>query len=170
MLQSSMPRGLGFVAPFYSDLPPWKHLSSSNFGHYAAMDAVQTWRCMAGIARDLRAQGQWDIFLRHMVQLDARVLHPMEEIGLRLDPTLLSEFDTELATRSEQILTEIQTLVPDNLRPLTGGWKNRPEGFPGSEVLAQTVRKMVQCCDTCGATDVTTRHKCPGAPAGKEIR
>lgn len=169
VLQSSLPRGLGFVAPYYSDLPPWKHLSQTNMGHYAAMDAVQTLRCMFGIAKDLKKIGQWDIFLRHVVQLDSRVLHPMEEIGLRLDPERLKLFDTELEASSKQAVTDIQAMVPSHLRPLTGCWKNAPEGYPGSEVIAQQVKKIVQCCDTCGAEDVTTRHKCPGAPQAKEI-
>jgi len=159
-LQSSMPRGLGFVSPFYSDLPPWKHLSQSNFGHYSAMDAVQTIRCMFGIAKDLKAQGQWDTFVRHCIQLDSRVLHPMEQVGLRLDPDRLTSFHAELETRSTQLLSDIQALVPSHLRPLSGGWKNLPTGFPGSEVLAQTVKKLVTCCDDCGAVDVTSRHKC----------
>lgn len=168
MLQSSMPRGLGFASAFYSDLPPWKHLSQSNFGHYAAMDAVQTLRCMFGIAKDLRTANQWDIFLRHMVELDQKVLHPMEEIGLRLDPEKLRTFDTELGLKSDAILADIQASVPGHLRPLTGGWKNAPEGYPGSEVIAQTVKKLVHCCEDCGAEDVTTRHKCPAAPKAKE--
>lgn len=168
-LQSSLPRGLGFVAPFYSDLPPWKHLSSTNMGHYAAMDAVQTLRCMFGIAKDLKQQGQWDTFLRHCVQLDSRVLHPMEEVGLRLDPERLTTFHSELETRSAQLLTRIQSLVPPHLRPLSGGWKNAPEGYPGSEVVAQTVKKIVTCCDDCGAIDVTTRHKCDKQLKLKEI-
>ena len=170
VLQSSLPRGLGFVAPYYSDLPPWKHLSQSNIGHYAAMDAVQTIRIMFGITRDLKKMGQWDTFLRHVVQLDSKVLLPMEAIGLKLDPQRLKLFDTELEASSAQILAEIQALVPNHLRPLTGGWKTSPGGYAGSEVVAQKVKKIVQCCDTCGAEDVTTRHKCPGAPHAKEIR
>lgn len=168
MLQSAMPRGLGFASAFYSDLPPWKHLSQSNFGHYAAMDAVQTIRCMFGIAKDLRDQGQWDTFLRHMVELDQKVLHPMEEIGLLLNPERLNLFHTELETRSAEILADIQTTIPNHLRPLTGGWKTYPDGHDSKDVVVQTVSKLVQCCDTCGAVDVTTRHKCPAAPTGQK--
>lgn len=168
MLQSSLPRGLGFVAPFYSDLPPWKHLSSTNMGHYAAMDAVQTLRCMFGIAKDLKDAGQWRVFLRHVVELDSRVLHPMEEIGLLLDPAKLRTFEQELEARSAQLLSEIQGLVPSHMRPLSGGWKSPPEGVPGSDVVVQQVRKLVQCCELCGAVDVTTRHRCPKAPKARK--
>lgn len=162
MLQSAMPRGLGFVAPFYSDLPPWKHLSSTNMGHYAAMDGVQTIRCMFGIAKDLKAAGLWQTYLRHVVALDQRVLHPMEEIGLLLDPARLTTFHIELEAKSTEILQDIQRSIPESMRPLTGGWKNPPAGHTG--VVAKKVKKLVNCCTDCGEEDVTQRHKCKRKP------
>lgn len=160
MLQSAMPRGLGFVSPYYSDLPPWKHLSQTNMGHYAAMDAVQTLRCMFGIAKDLKAADLWNTFVRHVVELDQRVLHPMEEIGLRLDPSRLSAFNDELEKRSAEILNDIQNSIPANLRPLSGGWKNPPAGHAGTDIVVKQVKKLVTCCTDCGQEDVTLKHKC----------
>jgi uracil-DNA glycosylase len=168
MLQSAMPRSLGFASAYYSDLSPWKHLSSTNFGHYSAMDAVQTLRCMFGITKDLRASNQWDTYLHHIVKLDQHVLHPMEEIGLKLNQEKLSAFDAELEARSATILADIQSSIPPHLRPLTGGWKTYPDGHDSKDVVVQTVKKVVQCCETCGAVDVTTRHKCPAAPVGRK--
>lgn len=155
MLQSSVPRGLGFCSPFYSNLPPWKHLSTENLGYYAAMDAIQTLRCMFGIAKDLKGAGQWDAFLRHIVRFDAHVLHPMEEIGLHLDKDRLATLHTELESRTETLLAEIRKLVPESQLPVSGGWKTPQLGsFP------LTVRKTVPCCTDCGAVDVTMKHKC----------
>jgi uracil-DNA glycosylase family 4 len=156
ILQSAVPKGLGFVAPNYSDLPPWKHLSADNPGYYAGMDALQTTRCMFGIARDLKQSGQWEVFLRHVVRFDANVLHPMEEVGLKLDPARLVALHETLEKRSAELMKEIQTRVPENQRPLVGNWKT--PGNPGS--FPKTVRKVVPCCTDCGEEDVTLKHQC----------
>lgn len=155
MLQSNMPRGLGFVAPFYSTLPPWKHLNTSDPGQYAAMDAVQTLRVMFGIASDLQKNGQWEGFLRHMVRMDQEVIFPMEDMGLKLDQARLKAFNIELDQAASDLLEDIQTHVPEDLRPLIGDWKTpQPGAFP------RTVQKLVYCCTDCGAVDVTPKHRC----------
>jgi uracil-DNA glycosylase family 4 len=161
LLQSGLPKSLGFASSYYSDLPPWKHLSKVNFTYYCAMDAVQTLRCMYGIAKDLKSQGQWDVYLRHFVKLDQQALHPMEAIGLKLDPERLRTLHSHLTTEVERLYDEIQTMVPHHLKPLVGGWKKPPDGTPGVE--AHTVKKLVPCCTDCGAIDVTPTHekKCP---------
>lgn len=153
--QSKMPRGLGFAAPFYSDLPPWKHLAQDAPGEYAALDALQTLRCIFGISKQLQKAGQWDTYLRHMVQLDAKVIHPMEEIGLKLDPVKLTDFNRDLEKRSQELTTLISQNVPEELLPLVGGWKtHQPGSFP------KTITKLVSCCTDCGAEDVTLKHRC----------
>ncbi len=155
VLQSDLPRGLGFVSAFYSQLPPWKHLSQENPGYYAAMDTVQTLRCMFGIAKDLKSSGQWEVFLNHVTKLDSRVIHPMEDVGLKLDPTRLREFHVELDGRLKELSQKIQSTVPAEVRPWVGGWKTQQ---PGS--TPRTVKKLVPCCTDCGETDVTLKHRC----------
>lgn len=155
MLQSNLPRGLGFASAYYSDLAPWKHLNQDAPGMYAALDAVQTTRCMFGIAKDLQKAGQWETFLNHIVKFDANVLTPMEEAGLKLDIPRLRAFHDELAQRSKSLLEKIQARVPQEMLPLVGGWKtNQPGSFP------RTIKKLAYVCTDCGAQDVTAKHKC----------
>lgn len=154
-LQSNMPKGLGFVSPYFSDIPPWKHLNKENPGLYAAHDPIQTLRCMFGIAKELAKEGRWDVYLRHFVKFDARVLDPMTSIGLRLNPSKLREFHEDLAKISEALLSKIQIMVPTEMLPLEGGWKTpQPGSFP------RTIKKLAYVCTDCGEQDVTAKHKC----------
>jgi len=129
MLQSDLPRGLGFAAPFYSGFGAWKHLSGTNAGLYAAIDAVQTLRCSFGIARDLQVGGQWEAFLRYVRDLDTYVLHPAEDVGLPFDLDGMVEFGRLLRARATSIEREARALIPEACQPLIpkGGWKRPPK-------------------------------------------
>jgi DNA polymerase len=165
-LQTSLPASLGFVAPFYSSYGPWKHMCSINPGTYAALDAVQTIRCAFGIAKDLKQQGLWDVFYRHVYELDTKVLHPAEEVGLLVDTEALDNFGKELEIEKAKVAEKIQALVPSEIQPLypKEGWKNPPESyeeegltyvpFPVDEKL------LVQCCSACGAVEIAKSHRC----------
>lgn len=133
MLQSDLPRGLGFAAPFYSRFGAWKHLSGENPGLYAAIDAVQTLRCAFGISRDLQAAGQWDSFLRYVRDLDTYVLHPAEDVGLPFNLDAMVSFGRELKQRSAVIEEEARKLYPESCLPLTpkAGWKRYPKDKQG---------------------------------------
>lgn len=157
VLQSDLPRGLGFVAPFYSRYGAWKHLSGTDPGRYAAIDAVQTLRCAFGITKDLQTQGAWDVFYRHVYQLDSKVLQPAEEIGLLVDKEELSGFQARLSEESARLEGEIQKLVPDELRPRSI-WKRDPG--PESGATQQIQRELVQCCRSCGAAQIAKTHRC----------
>lgn len=125
LLQSDLPKGLGFVSPFYSSFGAWKHLSGTDPGTYAAIDAIQTLRCARGIARDLEKGGQWEIFLRHFHDLDTLVLHPAEEVGLPVDEGLLDAFGVKLEGKKKEFLEKICSQVPPEVRELhpKKGWK-----------------------------------------------
>lgn len=158
VLQSDLPRGLGFVAPFYSNYGAWKHLSSSDPGTYAAIDAVQTIRCGFGIARDLKKSGQWDIaFYRHIYKLDTLVLHPAEKVGLKVDKKKLDDFCEDLEKEKSKLNSEIQVLVPDSLRP-EKDWKRAPKDTTDLVELSRS--EAVQCCLTCRAIEVAKTHRC----------
>lgn len=160
MLQSSLPRGLGFASAFYSDVLPWKHLGSTDPGPYAATDAVQTYRCLQGIAYDLKKEQQWDTFVRHVVKFDANVLHPAEQVGLRLDPERLRSFHADLQRRQDKLFDDIQNVVPSQFKPLVGGWKRPPDPTRHPHAVAMEVIESVKVCTDCGETDVGARHRC----------
>ena len=178
VLQSDTPRGLGFVAPFYSSYGAWKHLSGSDAVRYAALDGVQTWRVSTGIARDLQSKNMWEVFLRHIVELDETVLEPAEKVGLLADKDELEKMRVVLHGHSERFYQRIQELVPEELKGWhpKEGWRKEPkEGT--IEALNETRRKnesplllagfyrrdkstLVKRCKTCQAEEITKSHRC----------
>lgn len=162
MLQSDLPKGLGFVSPFYSNLPPWKHESGTNESYYGAMDGIQQLRCMFGIARDLKASGQWESFLRYCVEFDSRVLHPMTKVGIALDSRRMLEFKDRLSQAASSTWEAIQSAVPPELRPLSPreGWKRKPKHIPADQLVEVEVDCEILVCDSCGARDVADSHAC----------
>jgi uracil-DNA glycosylase family 4 len=163
MLQPNLPMGLGFVAPFYCKIGPWKHLSSTAPGRYAAMDAAATLRCAYGIGSDLAGEKRWEIFDKYMTKLDRDVLHPAEEVGLLIDPVEVKKLQNALAVQVTEMEMKIKAQVPANVLPLEGGWKRDPgDKWPGS--FKQRVEQTVTCCSDCGETDVTTTHECAPEP------
>lgn len=160
ILQSDLPKGLGFVSPFYSDMLPWKHLAQDAPGLYAAQDAVQQLRNMIGIAKSLKQQDQWDTFMKFAVRLDAQVLHPMEREGILINKDGLRVLQEELRIRRVAKDTEIQEMVPPEVRPWAGGWKREPDPKRWPGAVKRTVKEEVLVCTDCGATEVGPAHKC----------
>lgn len=177
LVQSDLPRGLGYVAPFYSRFGPWKHLSSSNPGRYAAIDAVQTLRVAFGVTRDLRKNGQWDTFLRHVTQLDERVLNPAHRIGIEVDTARLAEFKADLLAKEEKLQDEVRRRVPHDCLPLhpKAGWKKRPteesfcisfsrgeksefKTYTSAEVEEELRLIETKKCLGCGAVGIAKTH------------
>jgi uracil-DNA glycosylase family 4 len=166
VLQSSLPRGLGFVAPFYSDYGPWKHLSAADPGTYAAIDAVQTWRLAEGISRDLVKKGQWESFWRHVYELDTKVLHPAEDVGLLVDTDRLGEFRKKLDGEKKRLTEEISRLVPDSCR-VEKVWKREPD--PEDNATHVVRRDSTQLCRSCGATEISKTHRCKDKSLTPEV-
>jgi len=119
VLQSDVPRGLGFVAPWYSEYGPWKHLADSEPGLYAAIDALQTHRVGFGIIKDLQAQGMYPIAMRHTHELLTKVLRPAQLVGVKVDRQRLVDFKLELAEKARGRLQALEAAVPESLAPLT---------------------------------------------------
>lgn len=178
VLQSDTPRGLGFVAPFYSKVGAWKHLSGSDAVRYAALDGVITWQVAEGIAADLQAKGQWEAFLNHVVALDELVLEPAEEVGLLVDKVEIETLRGKLAKYADEFYAKIQELVPDELKRFhpKGGWRKEPKEGTVEELNATRrandsplllqgyIRKekttLIKMCITCQMEEVTKSHKC----------
>jgi uracil-DNA glycosylase family 4 len=193
-LHSDTPRGLGFVAPFYSRFGPWKHLSGSSPVVYAAIDSVQTIRCAFGLAADLHAEGRWDVFYKHMHEFGVYATLPACDVGLMVDRRQLEGYEDpatgqhvpgmqeNLAKAAQDLFDQMQTLVPDELKPLhpKDGWTERPEGEtyvwpkegePNSRprfIVEQQEKRHVKVCLTCGCKQrVTAKHRCKDPETGK---
>jgi hypothetical protein len=118
-LQSDVPRGLGFVAPFYSNYGPWKHLADEDPATYGAADGLQTHRVGFGIYHDLQRQGQLTMALRHTHQLLSEVLRPAQLVGLKVDRPQLLVFKQELIDKARERMDTLSACVPDSLAALT---------------------------------------------------
>lgn len=170
-LQSSLPRGLGFVAPFYSRFGAWKHLSGSEPGRYAAIDALQTVRISVGVEEDLRHNGQWDYFERHGPLVDRYALKPAEAVGIRIEtdkdsPNSVHRFEQVLSRYKSRLIHETSKHVPEELIPLDpkDGYKRQPliKGTKDPRPGYFTITRLEDCykCNACEQTDVTTKHRC----------
>ena len=190
-LQSDVPRGLGFVAPFYSTFGPWKHLADEDPARYAAIDGLQNHRCGFGIVQDLVDQGVYAQALRHTHELLTKVLRPAQLVGVKVDRPRLLIFKQELADKARERLQTLQGCVPESLAPLTPKQglvrppaadllhakataftrkgtvrKGKPtaeikqELYAKARVVDKLVLREVLICTSCGATDVTRRHRC----------
>lgn len=118
-LQSDLPRGLGFWAPFYSPYGPWKHLADSQPALYGGIDALQNHRIGVGLLTDLQRLGVYAQALRHTHTLHTAVLRPAQLVGVKIDRSRLLLFKGELTDKARTTLTQIQTIVPEALQPLT---------------------------------------------------
>jgi len=114
-LQSDVPRGLGFWAPFYSNYGPWKHLADEQPERYGAIDGLQTHRTGFGVVGDLHRQGQLQWAMRHTHQLLTRVLRPAQLVGLKVNRERLTLFKQELIDKARERLQTIQQQVPSDI-------------------------------------------------------
>lgn len=195
ILQSDVPLGLGFWAPFYSRYGAWKHLSGVDPVLYACIDGPQTQRCGYGIIGDLIEAGQWRAFQEDCHELYHGALKPAQDVGVLIDRPELDRFHLKLADTQQTKLLAMQPLIPDSLKPLT----HETSREPAAEVLhpdARThtlrgvekvtapdpikgalyatalrvrrdVSRTIQVCQTCGEEEVQKRHRCKraGKPA-----
>lgn len=132
-LQSDVPRGLGFVAPFYSSFGPWKHLADLDPARYGAIDGLQNHRVGFGVIGDLIQTGQYATAMRHTHTLHTRVLRPAQLVGVKIDRQRLTVFGQQLGEKMRDRMDVIQTCVPDLIAPLTPkGGLTKP---PAADVL-----------------------------------
>lgn len=172
-LQSDLPRGLGFAAPFYSRYGAWKHLAHSEPVFYAALDGPQTLRCAHGIASDLMREGMWEVpFIRHVCMLDQLVLGPMEEVGLPVNRGRLENLKVETQRAREELDAKLQALFPEELKPRVpkAGLSKHPKLEDGSlepNVEEKREKRIVRACSTCGESEVPAKHRCKDRETGK---
>lgn len=147
VLNSALPKGLGFVTPFYwQDAKLWKHLSKDSPALYNAIDAEAALRCWLGIREDLVENDLWKVFDRHLIQVQ-KVFSYMSEKGLLLDQQLRNEMEQELAGELAQLNSEINKVVPRNAKefqPYKKVPKELDPAFEWIEVPAEV--QVVRCC------------------------
>ena len=141
-LQSDLPLGLGFWAPFYSNYGAWKHLGKQRGKdvEYAAVDGLQTYRIVPeGIVPALQAEGLWDAFWRHTHQREQYVLRPAYENGMPVDEQKLDQFHEKLqGVAAERLQAITNSGMAGNFYPKLGYAKppdptKPPKGISGAK-------------------------------------
>jgi uracil-DNA glycosylase family 4 len=157
VLNTSLPKGLGYVTPFYvHNTSMWKHLASveGQEAFYNAKDADMALRCWMGIKKDLHDNGLWGVFDRHVVQLN-KVLSYMSGQGVLLDKVARQEAEDKLQTLLDGIYERMQAAVPIEARALKI-YKKEPKDVTGLIKTGGTRR--AKRCAQCGQLDVGTPH------------
>jgi uracil-DNA glycosylase family 4 len=161
-LQSDLPRGLGFVAPHYSRVGPWKHLGNLN-GTYRALDGVQTLRCAFGVLADLEAEGMGRVFERHMWALDTYALRPAEDMGLPINQERHEAWISWVGGVVQDYDARIAGVVPEELRPMDGPYAKQVEGWTHEK----EEDRLVQVCERCQEQEVSKKHRCADLRSAK---
>jgi uracil-DNA glycosylase family 4 len=132
-LQSDLPKALGFVAPLFVCVEPWKQMANQEPARYSALDSAITMDTYLGIKAQLESEGRWKAFERHCVDMFP-VLDRMSQAGVMLDLEHQGQFKTRLEGERDVALAKLQIEVPDAVKPLKV-WKKRgpakPEEWPG---------------------------------------
>jgi uracil-DNA glycosylase family 4 len=183
LLQSDLPRGLGFAAPFCSTYGAWKHLASQRPAEYAAVDGFQTQRVGEQLIPDAWRSGMWSTFERHFQRLWDNVLVPARTIGVQIHTGRLDIFQTKLEATSKDLLAKITaTAGAGKVHPKQGYAKKPTKAAPscilgkhkgksrnqvktdylteGVELVERLVIREIRWCKTCGEKEVTPKHKC----------
>lgn len=157
VLNSSMPKGLGFVTPFYwKDTKMWKHLATikGEEAFYNAKDADAALRCWLGIMKDLQENHLWDVFEQHVVRLNT-VLSYMSRQGVLLDQVGRKAAEVKLDGLLREIDARIQGAVPEPARQFKI-YKKQPRTTEG--LVRKTGLRRGTRCPVCGAGDVKASH------------
>ncbi len=127
-LYPDLPKGLGYVSPFFTDAEPWKHLSDSNPTYYSAKDADIALRNAKGIYKELVRLGTWDVFVQDFIHLEP-VLVNMRETGIGIDESKRSELRAYYENLRDNATSLIQAAVPKHICSWVkeGGYKGKPK-------------------------------------------
>lgn len=159
VLNSALPKSLGFVAPFYTTTELWKHLADTKPSFYNAKDSDITWQLYRGIRSDLERHALWPVFERHIIQYD-QALGYMTRQGVLRDNTLRDRAESELSGQLLTLEQRMEVAVPVQAKAV----KTRKLAPKDPQRWAETVLPLPQkYCGACGLWKPTKTHAkhCP---------
>lgn len=137
-LQSDLPKGLGFVAPFFFDGEPWKHLNDAQPAFYNATDNDAALRAYLGSRQALIKQGRWNRFERHCVDALPIMLR-MGRTGVLVDREKQQKLKKVLEIEAQAAWERVQAQAPLMIRNRKR-YKKLPKDFdtnPGAYEIRQ---------------------------------
>lgn len=118
ILQSALPKALGFVTPFYwQKTSMWKHMADDEPAFYNAKDADAALRNWIGIKRDLINNKLWDVYNLHWIEL-AKALKYMSGKGVLRDSEMRQDAEIKMSTILDDVETRMEAAVPDEARAI----------------------------------------------------
>ena len=155
VLNSALPKGLGFVTPFYvQNTQMWKHLSEAKPAFYNAKDADMALRNFIGIRNDLKDNNLWHVFDRHVIELN-KLFAFMSANGVQLDREARKAAEERLQTLLNETQERIDTVVPIRAKPLKV-YKKTPKDTTG--LIQVDGVSTIKVCPNCLATRVDAKH------------
>lgn len=165
VLNSALPKGLGFVTPFYAkSTSMWKHLSDAEPAFYNAKDADMALINYLGITKDLEKTDLGKVFNRHVIQLN-RVLAYMSDQGVLRDEGLRKDSEVKLQDLLDKVEERMVIAVPDEARKFQI-YKKTPlavktlldAGAPVVGFVEREVSSPVNRCSICGVENPKKAH------------
>lgn len=171
VLNSALPKGLGFVTPFYAkDVSMWKHLSSDEPAFYNAKDADMALRIWLGVEQDLKTYKLWDVFDNHVIKLN-RIFRYMSQKGIVMDLDARAKAEQEVSKLLADCQTQMEQHIPLEARAFKV-YKKTPKdvqalldvGCTVTDIAAQTGMVQVKGsrkttrCPHCKLLDVKAAH------------
>jgi uracil-DNA glycosylase family 4 len=146
ILNTSLPKSLGFVTPYYwQNCLMWKHLSEKEPAFYSAKDADAALRNFMGIKKDLIRNNLWHVYERHWIEL-SKATRYMSKIGVLRDNEMRDKAEADLTILLNDIETRMEEAVPVDARKLKI-YKKAPKSIDG---LLELQREFpVKYCGTC---------------------
>lgn len=155
VLNSALPKGLGFVTPFYAkNVPMWKHLSSAEPAFYNAKDADMALQIWLGVEKDLKDYKLYDVFHNHVIKLN-RIFSYMSSMGIVMDLEARDEAEQKVSKLLAETQQKMEACVPVEARALKV-FKKTPKDTTGM-VQVKGSRKTTKC-PNCNMVDAKTTH------------
>jgi len=157
ILNSAMPKALGFVTPyFWKNTLMWKHLADSKPAFYNAKDADAALRCFMGTKNYLLENGLWAVYERHWIELN-KALNYMSGEGVLLDAGARATAEEQLTRDLNSIEEKMEMVVPKEARKFKP-YKKRPKDE--SKTLVEATKEYpAKYCEVCGEYRPTKSHK-----------
>lgn len=147
ILNSSLPKALGFVTPYYwQNADMWKHLADDQPAFYNAKDADAALRCWRGIKADLIKNRLWHVYERHWIDLH-RALKYMTGIGVLRDEDMRNKAEEVLSATLDRVEKDMEQAVPEEAKDVKI-YKKKPKDATG--LFESTKDYPVDFCGTCG--------------------
>jgi uracil-DNA glycosylase len=159
ILNTSLPKSLGFVTPYYwQNTSMWKHLSDSKPAFYNAKDADAALRNWMGIKRDLQANNLYHVYERHWIKLYGALKY-MTGIGVLQDAEARQAAEDKLTTILNSLEEQMEAAVPKAARKFKLA-KKKPKDLDNPESGWEEVIKDVEVkrCSGCGKAKPTAAH------------